>query len=537
MRRNDIDWLASPADDQTAWQALDYLNLYRCFVALLFSGLFFTPLMQDALAPNALLSGRVLTGVYILVGGLLLALGRYRGGAVVIQAGCGIAFDLLGTFAMLYIIGGIGSGVGVLLVGTTGAAGVLLPVRVSLSIAAGATLVLLWQTTVNVIQGIEPFAVIAPAGMLGAAYFATTLLGHYLARRARESQRLARQQSVDLAQLAEFNELIVARMRTGILIVGHDNLAHAMNEAAWYLMGMPQQRSGPLDALAPELLDSLEHWRKTARHLNQPIALAPAVPEVVPRFARLSANEYAETLVFLEDTSMISRRAQELTLTSLGRLSASIAHEIRNPLAAISHSAQLLAEAESLTPPDRRLSQIISRHCARMNDIIENVLQIARQEPSRPEAVRLGDWLQQFVKDFSHHHELGEHAIEVRVDNPDVAGLIDPGHLQQVMWNLCQNAFKYGHGGAKGARVTLSAGYLNGDGGPIIDVIDQGEGIPEKDRKRIFQPFFTSSRDGTGLGLYICQQLCASNQAELEYIPAANGSTFRISMAAPPPGA
>ncbi len=534
MRTHDIDWLSSPADDQTAWQALDYLNLYRCFVALLFSGLFFTPVMQDVLAAGALLSARVLTALYILVAGGLLAFGRYRRKSVRLQAVCGISFDLLGTFAMVYVIGGLSSGVGVLLVGTTGAAGALLPVRVSLSIAAAATLVLLWQTTVNVIQGVESFAAIAPAGMLGAAYFATTLLGHYLALRARESQRLAHQQSADLAQLSEFNELIVARMRTGILIVGHDNLAHAMNDAAWYLMGMPSHRTGQLEVLAPELLGELEHWRKTGRHGNQPLGLAAGVPAIVPRFARLSVNEYAETLVFLEDSSMVSRRAQELTLASLGRLSASIAHEIRNPLAAISHSAQLLAEAESLTPPDKRLSQIITRHCARMNDIIENVLQLARQEPPRPEAVHLSDWLHHFVEDFSRHYELREHAIEVRVDDPDVAGLIDPGHLQQVMWNLCQNAFKYGHRGEQGAHVTLSAGYLNGDGAPVIDVTDQGEGVAEKDRERIFQPFFTSSPDGTGLGLYICQQLCASNQADLSYIASEGGSTFRIAMAAPP---
>ncbi|MEM9533750.1 MAG: ATP-binding protein, partial [Pseudomonadota bacterium] len=407
--------------------------------------------------------------------------------------------------------------------------------RLGLSVSALAATVLLWQTMARVIDGTEAFSSLAPAGSLGATYFVTTLLGHYLARRSRETQQLATQQSVDLAQLSRLNQLIVARMRTGIVIVDAEDNCHVMNDAAWYLMGMPPNRVGELVELAPEVLDNLRHWQTSGRHRNEALTLANGVPAVVPRFARLSAHDESETLIFLEDSSIVSRRAQELTLSSLGRLSATIAHEIRNPLAAISHSAQLLAESDALITEDERLTSIILRHCRRMNDIIENVLQLARQEPPRPEAVRLRDWLKTFAFELKRDHEVGNHRIIVDAPDGDLIALIDPSQLEQVMWNLCQNAFRYGHQPDEAAEVTLAALASDTLGSPVIEVRDRGPGIAEEHRMRIFEPFYTSASDGNGLGLYLCQQICASNQAILEYDqgPQAQGGVFRISMQRP----
>ncbi len=526
-----------PAGDQVAWQVLEYLNLYRCFVAVLFAGLFFTPIMSEAMSGADLRWARSVTAAYLVFAPVQLLLGRYRRRAFRLHGIAGLVFDIVGIVLMLRFLGGLGSGVGTLLVGTMGAAGAMLTLRFALTAAAAASMALLWQTVLDVFHGLESMAVLAPAGMLGGAYFATSLLGHYLARRTRESHTLAQRQSIDLAHLSRLNELIVARMRTGILIVDQNDQTHVMNDAAWYLMGMPPQRAGELARLSPDLLEGLSHWRTTGRHQNQPLRLAHGVPEVVPRFARLSADELSETLIFLEDTSMVSRRAQELTLASLGRLSATIAHEIRNPLAAISHSAQLLAESESLSSADLRLSQIINRHCTRMNEIIENVLQLARQEPPKPEVLQLRDWLEHFVEELPRHQELGDSRIVMaRPDSDlDVVALVDPVQLQQVLWNLCQNALKYGRRDGRAAQVTIRPSLLDGRKGPVIDVIDQGPGVPEEDADRIFQPFYTSSADGTGLGLYLCRQLCALNQGDLEYMRNPDGgSIFRLSLPAAP---
>lgn len=228
---------------------------------------------------------------------------------------------------------------------------------------------------------------------------------------------------------------------------------------------------------------------------------------------------------------MVARRAQELTLSSLGRLSASIAHEIRNPLAAISHSAQLLDESEYLHDTDRRLTEIIGRHCRRMNEIIENVLQLARQGPAQPETLLLSEWLEHFSEEFTRSHDLGRSTLDLALEGDGILVRVDPTQLQQVLWNLCQNALKHGRQPGQAAHVVIRSGIDDERGMPVIEVEDQGPGIPVADRERIFQPFYTTSPDGTGLGLYLCEQLCNANQASLTYQTAeSGGSRFRIHL-------
>ena len=522
--------------DQIAWMALDYLNLYRLFVAMLFTGLLFTPVMTGVLQASQLAAGQAVTILYLVISPLLFVIGRRLHRHYALQASAGLGFDLLALMFMVHQLGGINSGIGALLIGAIGGSAVLFSSPISLLYAASGAVLLLWQALFEIFSRISPPGIITPACILGAIGFAASLGGSMLSRRARDSQEIVRQRSADLASLAELNELIIERMRTGILIVDQNNNTHLMNEAAWFLMGMPEKRSGKLDSLAADLQEDLENWRETRRHRNTTISLARGAPPIVARFAALSSDQSSDTLVFLEDASKLSRRAQEMTLNSLGRLSASIAHEIRNPLAAIHHSAQLLAESKDLGAEDRKLIDIVERHCRRMNEIIENVLQLARQQPAKPKQIILADWAGDFVEEFKNSQGIdGEISLEV-LDDQAVA-LVDPIQLQQVVWNLCQNALKYGRIAPAPAVVTIRCGYASKRECPILEVLDQGPGISVEDRQRIFEPFYTSSLDGSGLGLYLVQHLCASNHASLEYYNnPTGGSCFRISMAsvAPP---
>jgi hypothetical protein len=192
----------------------------------------------------------------------------------------------------------------------------------------------------------------------------------------------------------------------------------------------------------------LASWTKPPRNL------ADGMPEVVPRFSRLAPNDDSLVLIFLDDTSLVSRRAEELTLSSLGRLSASIAHEIRNPLAAIRYSAQLLAESTDMNPTDLRMVEIINNHCSRLNEIIENILQLSRRERSRPETLNLGDWSHSFVEEYRQGNDLGADSLRVIDNSPaPVAAVADPQQLQQVIWNLVQNALAvWTHARRVGAR-------------------------------------------------------------------------------------
>ena len=221
-------------------------------------------------------------------------------------------------------------------------------------------------------------------------------------------------------------------------------------------------------------------------------------------------------------------------MSSLGRLSASIAHEIRNPLAAISYSAQLLAESEELSDADKRMVEIINNHCSRVNEIVENILQLSRRERSRPESLDLSLWAQHFVEEYKTGNDIGQDQLRAVTQGRHVEALADPQQLQQVVWNLVQNALRYGRLPGEPARVSVVPRMATDKGPPLIEVIDRGPGIPAKVAAQIFEPFFTTHEYGTGLGLYLARTMCDANQATLEYVPVAGGgSCFRITLSGP----
>ena len=522
--------------DNAAWQALDYLNLYRLLLALLSVGLLFTRLRDAFPGLDNPPIAQAASVIWLLLALMLFLVGRADRERFQSQVVVGLIIDLAAALLLTHELGGIGTGLPLLLMPAVGAAALLLPLWMALTlpVLAAAGVITL---------AIDPFASqpadladgsLAQAVFYSLIYFATAFIGYFLTRRTRESQQLARQRGEDLADLTSLNELIIRRMRTGILVVDHHDQIRLINEAAWYFGGMPSSKTTALRHLSPELSGRLAKWRSTGEHELHPMSIADGVPSIVPRFAHMGSDRLGTVLVFLEDTSMVSRRAEEMTLASMGRLAASIAHEIRNPLGAISHSAQLLAESEDLGKGDQRLTEIIVNHCRRMNRIIESVLGLARRERAQPENIKLEPWLSDFMRDFLASNDVPATAIQTIVQPSNLAALIDPEQLQQVVWNLCQNAIKYGRHEGQPARVLIRAHVEKGSRAPLLDVIDYGPGIAPEDVQNIFQPFFTSSTDGTGLGLYIATQLCRSNQGNLEYLDdPEGGSCFRITMAAP----
>jgi two-component system sensor histidine kinase PilS (NtrC family) len=377
---------------------------------------------------------------------------------------------------------------------------------------------------------------IAETGVFALSFLLVTGLIYWLGQRSQLTQQIAESRGRDLNSLGEINELIIQRLRTGVLVLTVDGQIERFNESAWYLMGMPSPSETSLLKLAPKLFDRFRYWLSTSKHDAGSIQLAKGVPAVVPRFLRIGNDPDAATLVFLEDDSRVSRKAEELTLASLGRLSASIAHEVRNPLGAISHAAQLLTESEDLGDADKRLIDIIMSHCARVNGIVENVLQLSRRERSRPEDLLLAPFLDEFMTSFKLAQPLGQDRLRVHLERPDLRALIDPSQLSQVLWNLVRNALRYGREPDRPAEVLIRVTSGKTQPGAVIEVIDRGPGIPAVTRAQLFEPFFTTRADGTGLGLYITKQLLEANQSTIEHVPvAAGGSCFRIQLVAPTP--
>jgi two-component system sensor histidine kinase PilS (NtrC family) len=255
--------------------------------------------------------------------------------------------------------------------------------------------------------------------------------------------------------------------------------------------------------------------------------------EVLPRFVSLSHSDKL-FVIFLEDSRIYSGRAEELTLLTLGRLSASIAHEIRNPLAAINYSTQLLEESADLAETDRRLLEIIHAQCTRMNAIVQNILGLARRDRTQIEPVELVAFTRQFVNDYRESHPLETDILKASDAGKRVVALVDPQHLHQVLTALVHNALTYGRTPGQPAQVTVAVRRDEAQGLPVLEVIDRGPGIPARVVEQIFTAFFSTSDHGTGLGLYIARQLCEANQSALSYesVPG-GGSCFRILMPTP----
>jgi two-component system sensor histidine kinase PilS (NtrC family) len=251
---------------------------------------------------------------------------------------------------------------------------------------------------------------------------------------------------------------------------------------------------------------------------------------VRPHFVSLSEQGRGPVLVFLEDTSVVAERVQQSKLAALGRLSASIAHEIRNPVGAMSHAGQLLKESPSLTDDDRHLTGIIEKNAVRVSQIIENVLQLSRKDTTRQERIELAAWLDAFVAEFRETLQLDEGQITLERPVASLEVQFDPSHLHQVLWNLCDNALKH----AAAVPVMLRTGRIASTERPYLEVVDRGTGIDPAHAERIFEPFFTNGAGGTGLGLFISRELCQTNGAMLAYeTRSGGGSVFRVVFADP----
>ncbi|MGH8040535.1 MAG: sensor histidine kinase [Rudaea sp.] len=501
---------------------------------MVIAGLMFSPLMTSRVQLDHPLLGRADGIVYLLIAAWALLRSEHWRSNLRIKVAALLTVDILATTIALFALATPPSAIAMLLLVNVGAGALLLPPRQAAFFAALATLCVIGQCLLSRIIDNSDRNLIE-YGLYGIGYFAIATLALVLGRQMRETEALAEQRGIDLANLAQINELIIRRMKTGVLVVDDANRVHRWNESAWTLIGNPRQGQRDLGTVAPELSRRLYHWRSTGKIDTTAVALAEGVPEVIPRFTRLSSNDDENVLIFLDDTSLVSRRAEELTLSSLGRLSASIAHEIRNPLAAISYSAQLLAESDTMSEEDQRMVEIINNHCSRVNEIVENILQLSRRERSRPESLDLSIWVQHFVDEYKVGNDIGQDQLRAITQSRQVEALADSQQLQQVVWNLVQNALRYGRQPGEVARVAVVARMATDKGPPLIEVVDRGPGIPAKVAAQIFEPFFTTHEYGTGLGLYLARTMCEANQALLEFVPVAGGgSCFRITLSAAP---
>ena len=517
---------------------LGLLNLYRLLIppTLIAIRYFTVPqAVVGSTAPNLFLA---LCALYFTAGVILVMALRFREASTPTIAVTHGLVDALGISALMYVSGGVGSGLGILLVLPVAATALLAEARTAAFIAALTSVAVLLQQVLGQLFAGASAADYTSAGVLGAIVFLVAFSVWPVATRLRESEALVRRQEVDLANLSQLSQYIVQHLRESILVVDPEDRIRLINESAAEILGDRAAFPGALlGEASPRLLYLLSTWRQntmTQADSHGSFVAADGAREIAPHFAPLGGIEPAPVLVFLEDTSVFAGKVQQSKLAALGRLSASIAHEIRNPVGAMSHAGQLLAESPNLSEDDRRLTDIIAKNAERVSTIINNVLSMSRREANRPERIRLGAWLLGFSEEFCATMQWPAGRLNIVAGDGELEIRVDPSQLRQVVWNLCDNAIKYGLHPGDDSQIEVRYGRLKPSARPYLEVADRGPGIAPENAERIFEPFFSAEQRSSGLGLFLARELAQSNSATLLYEARPGGGTvFRLVFSDP----
>jgi len=524
------------------WQYLRLFNYYRSFLALLFLVLHLNGwtelfIRQQDYHPRLFFWTAFCYTAACLVFMFIIHFRRPGLDAQVILQTC---VDVIAIIILMHASGGLRSGLGMLLVINISMTSQFLQRRVTLLLAATTSLAVLGEQLYSQLFTLQYKPEYLQAGILGMLIFGFAIITSVVSRRLRDTQQLADQRNRALRNVVQMNEHIIRNMRTGIMVVDANARVEMANNAAEGLLGnMRIHRGTPLLHVLPGLYERYREWRLSPVAIQQkPLQQSHGLPDIQPGFSRIEQEQGGGdlTLIFLEDASQLNQRFQQVRLASLGRLTASIAHEIRNPLAAIHHAAQLLAETIE-NSGERKLTGIINAQVQRLNSVVENVLQLSRQQRGNAETIELLPWLHKFSSEWIASQRLKPGQINIRIDPVNTKIQFDTGQLHQVLWNLCSNAVNHARMDSASVAINIQGGITMDSSQPFIDVIDNGPGIDEDIAQQIFDPFFTTRTEGTGLGLYITKEVVESNRAKIKHIALPTGGTcFRIYfMQAPDP--
>jgi len=508
------------------WRSLFYFNVYRTIVAALL--LITAQVFEDSVfgSRSGILFLYASFGYIAFSGLAFLPISSHRPDFP-LQLAIQVIADILFVTVLVYASSGVTSGLGLLLLASLAAAGIISRGRMTLFFAALASLAALLEQTYEVVSHAESSTHYIQASLLSIGYFATAWLGHTLARYTQASEQLAAQREVDLANMAQVNQLVIQDMKDGVLVVDERGSIRQINRRAVEILG-PLPKAGrelSLRDYNPQLADRLQRWREDPGAGFDPMRTVLTHRLMGARFVPVGKSRNVGVVVFLEDLTRIQAEAQQLKLAAMGRLTANIAHEIRNPLSAINHAAELLLEEPEISETQRRLLQIVHDNTQRLDRMVQDVLKLNRRDRAHRETFQMGVFLRTFVAQFCQIEKVGEEVVDLKIDT-DPPVTFDRSHLNQVMWNLCRNALRYSQRKDGSIRISVRAG--DPSNGVELAVADDGPGVPEAIRPHLFEPFFTTAASGTGLGLYIAREICDANNAALEYVEQPAGAMFMV---------
>lgn len=524
---------AVPAFRDDFWRSLLYFNVYRLLVPVVLIAIW--QIDDKGLvgnhAPQLFLWSVAIYTLFAVIAFLGIVARRPD---FEVQLTAHSIADILFVVLAMHASGGISSGLGLLLLASQAGAALISRGRMMLFHAALGSLAVLSEQAYRTFFQDEGSALFVQAGLLSLGYFATALVARSLASYAVASELLAEQRGVDLANLAQVNRLIIQDMQDGVLVVDERGIIRQINARAIELLaGDPlSDRQTVLAEYAPLVAEAYARWRLDPQAPIEPLALRhafrPGPREVGLRPVPVGGDGSGRAVLFLEDLTRIQAQAQQLKLAALGRLTANIAHEIRNPLSAINHAAELLQEGEAATETDARLLQIIHDNAQRIDGMVQEVLKLNRRDRVHREVVELSHYLDTFAVEFCRNERIERDVLRVEMTGTFNVQF-DRSHLNQVMWNLCRNALRHGSQAAGSIRIVIREADAGGiPRGVCIDVIDDGPGMTDTVQTRLFEPFYTTVSTGTGLGLYLARELTDANGGTLEFAAGEMPTRFTV---------
>lgn len=510
-------------DDRTPesfWVSLRYFNRYRMALAALFLGIVLVYGDALNLGSHRLDTFRAVSIAYLAFGAGFEWLMRHWRERFNLQLSWHVFVDIVAITLLMYASGGIRSGLGMMLLISLIGAALVAPRRLTLLYAALAAIAVLLEQSLWVLAFDAPTANYLPPALLAIGCFAGAGVTSWLAQRVAVSQMLAQQRGRELESQMRVSQRIIEDMQDGVLVLDRDGCIAQHNPRAQRLLEADSMIGEELARLLPGFGAAWQAWRD--RRPGSPSSdLDMAGRGLRVRFVETGADsEFC--VLFLEDITRSREQAQQLKLAALGRLTANIAHEIRNPLSAISHASELLDEDKGVM--DRaRLTRIVRDNTRRLERLVTDVLQLSRRDRMAPDCIDLKVWLPTFVEEFCASESVPLERIAL--DAAQGAAIeFDREHLHQVLWNLLRNAVRYASTGPRSVRIELRTIAHQVQ----LSVIDNGPGVPATGQGQLFEPFFTTDSKGTGLGLYLARELCATNRAWLDYVDDMQGAHFRI---------
>jgi two-component system, NtrC family, sensor histidine kinase PilS len=520
-----IDAPRASVADESFWTSLTFFAIYRILVGAFFFAL-------TLLGPSSFGLGDAVPRLFAVVSGLYLAaaiaflmlVNRTRRWPWV-QLTAQIVLDIVVATLLIFASGGFRSGLGVMLLIALAAAALMADRRTALFYAALASLAILFEHSWWALRQDGQGGSFVPVGFLALSYFATTIIVNRLSERVVVNERIARERGLQLANQLRINDLVLRDVQDGVLVV--DAAGHVVqhNAPAGILLGVRAFDGEPLATLAPTIAAQFAQWREGDELDAEPVIVGEHSARVRLRFQEVGVDGVSLAIVFIEDWTRLEGEAQKMKLVALGRLTANIAHEIRNPLSAITHAADLIGE-ENRIEGRARLARIMRDNAHRLDRMVRDVLELNRRDRAQLEPIELAAFVTTFVDEFAQYEKAPTEVVTVEIDAALVVSF-DRVHLHQILWNLVRNAWRHGSRGPSAVRLRAIV-----EGASVeLHVIDDGPGVPQSLRGQLFEPFFTTAGKGTGLGLYIARELAVANGASLEYMAEAVGGDFRLRVA------